>query len=153
VARDVRKRSRVPRSALERVGRVGWLMGELAVGGAVEGVRRLAGRGNAHERSALLSPANGRRLAKRLANMLLRVLEREWSTSPKRRSGSCGRSDLAARLRDAALSLAFDTGNRRPPPPETLFLQRKLAGTFLLCARLRARVPLRALTEEALPAA
>lgn len=61
-----------------------------------------------------------------------------------------GSSDLAERLRDAALALAFDTGHRRPPPPETLFLQRKFAGTFLLCARLRARVPLRALTEAAL---
>ncbi len=63
-----------------------------------------------------------------------------------------GRSDLAARLRDAALALAFRVGHRRPPPPETLFLQRKFAGTFLLCARLRARVPLRSLTERALAA-
>jgi predicted unusual protein kinase regulating ubiquinone biosynthesis (AarF/ABC1/UbiB family) len=61
-----------------------------------------------------------------------------------------GRSDLAARLRDAALALAFDAGHTRPPPVETLFIQRKLAGTFLLCARLRARVPLRELTEELL---
>jgi predicted unusual protein kinase regulating ubiquinone biosynthesis (AarF/ABC1/UbiB family) len=60
-----------------------------------------------------------------------------------------GASTLAARLRDRALSLALDAGHRRPPPPETLFLQRKLAGTFLLCARLRARVPLRALAAEA----
>jgi aarF domain-containing kinase len=28
----------------------------------------------------------------------------------------------------------------RTPPPHLLFLQRKFAGTFLLCARLRARV-------------
>ena len=60
------------------------------------------------------------------------------------------RSDLAERLRNAALALAFEAGHRRPPPPETLFLQRKFAGTFLLCARLRARIPLRALAEEAL---
>ncbi len=61
-----------------------------------------------------------------------------------------GRSDLAERLRNAALALAFEAGHRRPPPADTLFLQRKFAGTFLLCARLRARVPLRALTEAAL---
>jgi predicted unusual protein kinase regulating ubiquinone biosynthesis (AarF/ABC1/UbiB family) len=64
-----------------------------------------------------------------------------------------GRSTLATRLRDRVLALAFEAGHRRPPPVETLFLQRKLAGTFLLCARLRARVPLRALAEEALGAA
>ncbi|MBM4383574.1 MAG: AarF/ABC1/UbiB kinase family protein [Deltaproteobacteria bacterium] len=63
-----------------------------------------------------------------------------------------GRSSLAERLRNAALSLAFDAGHRRPPPPETLFLQRKFAGTFLLCARLRARIPLRNLAEAALGA-
>jgi predicted unusual protein kinase regulating ubiquinone biosynthesis (AarF/ABC1/UbiB family) len=61
-----------------------------------------------------------------------------------------GRSNLAERLRDAALALAFDAGHTRPPPVETLFIQRKLAGTFLLCARLRARVALRDLTEELL---
>jgi len=53
------------------------------------------------------------------------------------------RSDLTERLRNAALELAFVRGHRRPPPVETLFLQRKFAGTFLLCARLRARVDLR----------
>ena len=61
-----------------------------------------------------------------------------------------GASDLPERLRKAALELAFEAGHRRPPPVETLFLQRKFAGTFLLCARLRARIPLRALTEESL---
>jgi predicted unusual protein kinase regulating ubiquinone biosynthesis (AarF/ABC1/UbiB family) len=67
------------------------------------------------------------------------------------------RSDLTERLRSAALELAFVRGHRRPPPVETLFLQRKFAGTFLVCARLRARVDLRALAapfiEDALRAA
>jgi predicted unusual protein kinase regulating ubiquinone biosynthesis (AarF/ABC1/UbiB family) len=54
-------------------------------------------------------------------------------------------SDLAERLRNATLELAFVHGHRRPPPVATLYLQRKFAGTFLLCARLRARVELRAL--------
>ena len=30
-------------------------------------------------------------------------------------------------------------------PPETIFLHRKLAGTFFLCARIRARVNAHAL--------
>ena len=59
-------------------------------------------------------------------------------------------SDLPERVRLLGLDLAFRRGFRRPPPPETLFLQRKLAGTFLLCARLRARVPLREIAEPIL---
>jgi hypothetical protein len=33
----------------------------------------------------------------------------------------------------------------RAPPPETIFLHRKLAGTFFLCARIGARVDTHAL--------
>ncbi len=56
-------------------------------------------------------------------------------------------SDLAARIRAVGLDLAFGKGFFRSPPPETLFLHRKLAGTFLLCARLGARVKVRARIE------
>jgi predicted unusual protein kinase regulating ubiquinone biosynthesis (AarF/ABC1/UbiB family) len=48
-------------------------------------------------------------------------------------------SDMPLRARDTALEFA-SKGLLRPPPPDTVFLQRKLAGMFLLCARLRARV-------------
>jgi hypothetical protein len=64
-----------------------------------------------------------------------------------------GRSDLPARAREASMALVFEHGFWRLPPPETLFLQRKLGGTFLLCTRLRARVNARALLEEALEGA
>jgi hypothetical protein len=36
----------------------------------------------------------------------------------------------------------------RSPPPETLFLHRKLIGTSLICAQLRARVNVHALIEK-----
>jgi aarF domain-containing kinase len=36
----------------------------------------------------------------------------------------------------------------RLPPPETLFLHRKLLGTFLICTRLRANVNVHALVER-----
>jgi len=51
---------------------------------------------------------------------------------------------LASRTRDAGLDLAFRKGFLRTPPPETVFLHRKLVGTFLLCARIRAHVDVRA---------
>ncbi len=56
-----------------------------------------------------------------------------------------GASDLASRARSAGFDLAFRRGFLRAPPPETIFLHRKLGGTFLLCNRIRARVGAHAL--------
>jgi predicted unusual protein kinase regulating ubiquinone biosynthesis (AarF/ABC1/UbiB family) len=55
-----------------------------------------------------------------------------------------GTSDLAARARVVGMDLTFKKGFLRPPPPEVIFLHRKLGGMFLLCARLKARVDVRA---------
>jgi predicted unusual protein kinase regulating ubiquinone biosynthesis (AarF/ABC1/UbiB family) len=76
------------------------------------------------------------------------------ATEPFRHDGlyDFGVSDLQPRLRQGSMDLVFGHGFLRPPPPETLFLQRKLGGTFLLCTRLRARVDARARLEEALDA-
>ncbi|RPH97407.1 MAG: AarF/ABC1/UbiB kinase family protein [Lysobacterales bacterium] len=52
-----------------------------------------------------------------------------------------GSSDLAARARDAGIEMLFKSGGEfRAPPAETVFLHRKLVGSFLVCARIRARV-------------
>jgi predicted unusual protein kinase regulating ubiquinone biosynthesis (AarF/ABC1/UbiB family) len=56
-----------------------------------------------------------------------------------------GRSTLPVRVRDLGFDLAFRRGFLRAPPPETIFLHRKLVGSFLLCARIRARVDANAL--------
>lgn len=56
-----------------------------------------------------------------------------------------GRSTLPSRVRDLGVDLAFRRGFLRTPPPETVFLHRKLIGSFLLCARIRARVDVHAL--------
>ncbi len=56
-----------------------------------------------------------------------------------------GRSRLAVRARDEGFDLAFRRGFLRTPPPETVFLHRKLVGSFLLCARIGARVDVRSL--------
>jgi predicted unusual protein kinase regulating ubiquinone biosynthesis (AarF/ABC1/UbiB family) len=60
------------------------------------------------------------------------------------------RTTLAARARDASMDLAFRKGFLRAPPAETVFLHRKLVGTFLLSGRIRARVDVRALVEPLL---
>ncbi|MBI3784494.1 MAG: AarF/ABC1/UbiB kinase family protein [Deltaproteobacteria bacterium] len=59
-----------------------------------------------------------------------------------------GASDIPARARELGLQLAAK-GLLRPPPPATVFLHRKLAGMFLLCARMRARVDVRTLLRVA----
>ena len=52
-----------------------------------------------------------------------------------------GASDLIARARDAGIEMLFNSGGEfRAPPPETVFLHRKLVGSFLVCARIGARV-------------
>ena len=53
-------------------------------------------------------------------------------------------SRLPLRARDLGLDVAFRRG-LPSPPPATAFMHRKLVGTFLLCAMLRARIDVRAL--------
>jgi predicted unusual protein kinase regulating ubiquinone biosynthesis (AarF/ABC1/UbiB family) len=62
------------------------------------------------------------------------------SVEPLRAKGpyDYGATDLAARARDASLELALTHGVRHPPPPELVFVQRKLGGTFALCRQLGA---------------
>src|SRR5262245_65705735 len=67
-ARRRRSRSRVPAGRLERLGRIGWMAGEAALGGVAERARRLA-TGEAAETSAFFTGENARRLAKRRARM------------------------------------------------------------------------------------
>jgi predicted unusual protein kinase regulating ubiquinone biosynthesis (AarF/ABC1/UbiB family) len=61
--------------------------------------------------------------------------------------GTCG---LAARARDAGFDLVIRQGFLRAPPPETIFLHRKVAGTFMLCVHIRAHVDTRSLVMESL---
>ena len=58
-----------------------------------------------------------------------------------------GASDLAMRMRDAGMAMAEDRAHFRIPPMDTLLLQRKFGGVYMLATRLRARVDLRALIE------
>ncbi|MGB3165415.1 MAG: AarF/ABC1/UbiB kinase family protein, partial [Alteraurantiacibacter sp.] len=48
-------------------------------------------------------------------------------------------------LRDEGMAMAQDKATWHIPPVETLFVQRKISGTALLAARLKARVDVRAL--------
>lgn len=51
-----------------------------------------------------------------------------------------GQSDLARRIHDAGMALSTERDFWHTPPADAVFLHRKVAGLFLLAARLRARV-------------
>jgi len=55
-----------------------------------------------------------------------------------------GASDLPARMHAAGLQMSKDKELWYAPPAEVLFLHRKIGGMYLLAARLRARVDIRA---------
>jgi len=96
-----------------------------------------------------LAPSDGEGASYAVVDLIALAME------PFRHEGpyDFGRSDLPTRARESSMALVLEHGFLRPPPPETLFLQRKIAGTFLLCGRLRARVNAQALLEDALNAA
>ena len=58
-----------------------------------------------------------------------------------------GRADLIERLRAMGRPLGNERELTHVPPPETLFLHRKIGGIYLTATRLRARVALRPLLE------
>jgi predicted unusual protein kinase regulating ubiquinone biosynthesis (AarF/ABC1/UbiB family) len=59
-----------------------------------------------------------------------------------------GHTNLARVIPERAKAMVQYRGEVSPPPPEYVFFQRKLIGTFLLCANLKARVNSRALLAE-----
>lgn len=59
-------------------------------------------------------------------------------------------SNLPIRVKELGYELAIRRGLMRAPPPETIFLHRKLVGSFLLLARIGARVDARSLALECL---
>jgi len=62
-------------------------------------------------------------------------------------------SDLPSRARALGIDLGIRQGLLRTPPPETMFLHRKLVGSFLTLAHIKARVDARALVLPLLEAA
>ncbi|WP_415886624.1 ABC1 kinase family protein [Neptuniibacter sp. QD37_6] len=56
-----------------------------------------------------------------------------------------GCSDLSKRVANQAISLRVRQRYMHLPPTDVLFLHRKFAGTYLLCARLRAQVDIASL--------
>src|SRR5512135_3004961 len=62
------RRSRIPAGRVERLARIGWLAGEVALGGIAEGARRMFGA-SSEAANVFLTATNADRLAKRLSGM------------------------------------------------------------------------------------
>ncbi|MDO6564364.1 AarF/ABC1/UbiB kinase family protein [Amphritea sp. 1_MG-2023] len=59
-----------------------------------------------------------------------------------------GESDLAKRIQTLGLSVSRDPDDWHTPPPDVLFLHRKMAGLYLMAARLNASVNVQALFSD-----
>ena len=71
-------------------------------------------------------------------------------TEPARQTGEYDFSDtdLAVRMREALIELSVRSRYTRLPPPDVLFLHRKLGGLYLLLARLRVSLDVGQLIDE-----
>ena len=59
-----------------------------------------------------------------------------------------GNTAFVGHMRDQGMEIAADRNNWHIPPVDTLFVQRKLGGVYLLASRLKARVDVRAILER-----
>jgi aarF domain-containing kinase len=105
-------------------------------------VRQLA------EKMGYINPGNSDEYVGRILNLILLVSE------PVIKGGvyDFRTSDVFSRGRDAGLEMFFeDLSEYRVPPPETMFLHRKLVGSFMLCSRIGSRVNVQELLSPFLP--
>jgi len=106
-------------------------------------LRRLA------EQMGYINPGNSDEYVERILSLIRLISE------PVIRGGvyDFGASDIFARGREAGLEMFFeDMSEYKVPPPETMFLHRKLVGSFMLCSRIGARVDAQKLIIPYLPA-
>ena len=59
-----------------------------------------------------------------------------------------GNNDISATLRDKGMEMAMDKHMWHLPPVDTIFIQRKFSGVFMLASRLKAKVNVRALMQK-----
>lgn len=71
----------------------------------------------------------------------------EMAMEPLRYEGAYnfGDNKIAQNLRDKGMDMAMDKELWHLPPAETIFIQRKFSGTYMLASRLNAKVDVRAL--------
>ena len=100
------------------------------------------------EKMGYINPGNSDEYVGRVLNLIRLVSE------PVIKGGAYdfGTSDIFSRGREVGLEMFFeDISEYQVPPPETMFLHRKLVGSFMLCSRIGARVNVQELLSPFLP--
>jgi predicted unusual protein kinase regulating ubiquinone biosynthesis (AarF/ABC1/UbiB family) len=118
-----------------------------------DGYRRLLAAGMAGDRDAVREAAVAEGFVNAAAadghraevDAMIDVVVREMTRAGPFDFGDRG---FVADLRDGGMGIAADKATWHLPPAATLFVQRKISGTALLAARLKARVDVRALVDE-----
>jgi predicted unusual protein kinase regulating ubiquinone biosynthesis (AarF/ABC1/UbiB family) len=87
-------------------------------------------------------------LSKRHQSLIMEMFE--LAAAPLRQTApfDFAKTDLAERLRDMGLAMGSERDLNHVPPPETMFLHRKIAGMYLLATKLKASVALRPMLER-----
>ena len=115
-----------------------------------EGYRALLGAGLAGDDDALLAAMAGIGIlpenAPAAMTSTILAMARD-GFAPLRMAGAFdfGAGGLASNLKDQSTTLIGQREHFTAPPPDILFIQRKIAGMYLLAARLKARVDVAAL--------
>ena len=115
-----------------------------------EGYRALLGAGLAGDNDGLLAAMAGIGILPPGAPALMQdtiLAMAQDGFAPLRMEGpfDFGAGGLASNLKDQSASLLAARDHFTAPPPDILFIQRKIAGMYLLAARLKARVDVAAL--------
>lgn len=141
--------SKVPVNRLSRFGNLASLAGRVAGGMVAEGARQLAQGNRPTKAGMLLTTANVRRVADKLAH--LRGAAMKVGQLLSMDAGDMLPPELsdilARRLRDAGTALSLKQDYWHTPPVDALFLHRKIAGLYLLAAKLNAGVNVRGLLQ------
>lgn len=112
--------------------------------------RALLGRALAGDRTGLLDAAINigfltAEMARRNARVIDQLLDMALELLAVPEPFDFGNAGVVSDFRDVGMTIAADRRNWHIPPVETLFVQRKLGGVFLLASRLKARVDVRTL--------
>ena len=115
--------------------------------------RRLLRAGLGNDRAGILAAARdigflSHELPDTLEQAMLDMFEMSLEPLRQDRTFDFGANDLALRMRNAGMELSAQREHMRIPPMDTLFLQRKFGGVYLLATKMRARLNLRAMIEQ-----
>ena len=119
----------------------------------VEGYRLLMQQGMAKNRTKMQEAATqigyfSREMTAQQITAVMDLFEMACEPLCHRGHYDFAASNLPGRMHDIGMTLAMDRDYWHTPPIDALFLHRKLAGTYLLAARLQAQVDIGAMAKR-----